>query len=72
MRESPDRCNQNFGSESKVKEEAKFKFNFADFFLNFSNKQNIIKCLENMYSFYEIFPDRGDLGVFFFVGWGSC
>ena len=34
------------------------------FFFNFSYKQNIIKCLENMYSFYEIFPDHGDLGFF--------
>ena len=43
---------------------------FADLKKN-SYKQNIIKCLEleNMYSFYEIFPDRGDLGGLFFCGW---
>ena len=63
MREFPDRCKQNFGSASEVKEEARMSFNliFADWFLNLSNKRNIIKCLENMCSFYEIFPDRGDL-----------
>ena len=64
MREFPDRCKQNFGSASEVKEEAKMSFNLIlqIFFLNFSNKRNIIKCLENMCSFYEIFSDRGDLG----------
>ena len=63
MREFPDRCIQNFGSASEVEEEAKIVlFNFADLFLNFSNKRNIIKCFKNMYSFYEIFPDLGDLG----------
>ena len=30
----------------------------------------MIKWLENMYSFYEIFPDRRDLGGLFFVGGG--
>ena len=41
-----------------------FLFNFADF-LNFSNKQNIIKCLQNMYSFIKIYSDRGDLQYYF-------
>ena len=59
MLESPGRCNENFGRESEVKKEAKMSFILIlqIFFLNFSNKWNIIKCLENMYSFYEIFPE---------------
>ena len=41
MREFSDRCKQNFGRASEVKEEAKmsFKLIFADFFPNFSNKR---------------------------------
>ena len=39
MQEFPDRCKQSFGSASEVKEEAKLSFNFAEFFLNFSNKR---------------------------------
>ena len=35
------------------------------------HKRNIIKCLENVYSLYEIFADRGNLGVDFFRGGGG-
>ena len=42
-----------------------FLFNFIDIFKNFSYKQNIIKCLEHIHSFYEIIPDCEDLGVFY-------
>ena len=61
MREFPDICKQNFGSASEVKEEAKMRFYLIlqIFFLIFQTKK--YKCLENMCSFYEIFPDRGDM-----------
>ena len=52
MREFPDRCKQSFGSASEVKEEAKMSFNFVCIFFSQFLKQNIMKCLENMYSFY--------------------
>ena len=48
------------------KDSTDYLFNFIDFLKSFSYKQNI--TTENMHSFYEIFPDHGDLGGLFFVG----
>ena len=43
-----------------------FYFKFADFCLNFSYKQNIIKCLENIYSFMKSFQIVEIMEVYFF------